>query len=271
MADGALRLWVARGGRELLGLWVAAGSRPGTPGWRTERCGCGLLLGPGRVRRDGGRSAAVVGCQGWPRAPGVVGCCWVPAGYAGMADGALRLWVARGGRELLGLWVAAGSRPRTPGWRTEPCGCGLPGVAASCWGCGLLLGPGRVRRDGGRGRSAAVVGCQGWPRAPGVVGCCWVPAGDAGMAEGDGALRELGARGGLGGLGSITALGPGRGRRDGGGERSAAGVGSTGWPGWAGIDHGAGSRPRTPGWRRDKSGARVKPPPRSRRGWPGGA
>ena len=299
MADGALRLWVARGGRELLGLWVAAGSRPGTPGWRTERCGCGLpgmaasswgcglllgpgrvrrdggrsaavtgcqgwqrapgvvgccwvgcplrlrvasggccwvpaggrrdggrsaavagcqgqrapgvvgccweagyagmadgalrllgqracglLLGPGRGRRDGGRSAAVVGCQGWQRAPGVVGCCWVPAGDAGMADGALRLWVARGGSELLGLWVAAGSRPGTPGWRTERCGCGLPGMAASSWGCGLLLGPGRVRRDGGRGRSAAVVGCQGWQRAPGVVGCCWVPAADAGMAEG---------------------------------------------------------------------------------------
>ena len=180
--------------------------------------GCGWLLGPGWGRRDGGRSAAVVGCQGWPRAAGVVGCCWVPAGDAGMADGALRLWVARGSRELLGLWVAAGSRPGTPGWRTERCGCGLPGVAASSWGCGLLLGPGRGRRDGGR--SAAVVGCQGWQRAPGVVGCCWVPAGDAGMA--DGALRLWVARGGSELLGLWVA---------------------------------AGSRPGTPGWRRDKSGA----------------
>ena len=164
MADGALRLRVARDGSELLGLWVAAGSRPRTPGWRTERCGCGLpgmaasswgcglLLGPGRGRRDGGRSAAVAGCQGWQRAPGVVGCCWVPAADAGMADGALRLRVARDGSELLGLWVAAGSRPGTPGWRTV--------------------------------MSCAVVGCQGWQRAPGVVGCCWVPAGYAGMAGG---------------------------------------------------------------------------------------
>ena len=38
-------------------------------------------------------------------------------------------------------------------------------------------------------------------------------------------MRELGARGGLGGLGSITALGPGRGRRDGGGIRAARGLG----------------------------------------------
>ena len=153
----------------------------------------------------------------------------------------------------------------------------------------VMLGPGRGHRDGGRGRSAAGVGWTGWPgwagidhgtgSRPGTPGWwkgterCggwvdgvawvgwdrsrhWVPAGDAGMVEGDGALRGLGGRGGLGGLGSITALGPGRGRRDGGRGRSAAGVGWTGWPGWAGIDHGTGSRPGTPGWWSGRRGGR---------------
>ena len=164
-----------------------------------------------------------------------------------MAERALRWWVARDGNELL-----------------------------ACWS---LLGPGRGRRDGGWGRSAAGVGWTGWPGWAGIdhgagsrlgtpgwrrgrcggglpgmatsywrVGRCWVPAGDAGMAEGDGALRGVGGRDGLGGLGLIGVLGPGRGRRDGGGGRRAAGGGSTGWPGWAGIDRDARSRLGTPGW-----------------------
>ena len=68
MADGAVRLLVAWGGSELLGVWVAAGSRPRTPGWwkvrSAEVVGCqgvalsywgaGLLLDPGWGRRDGG-------------------------------------------------------------------------------------------------------------------------------------------------------------------------------------------------------------------------
>ena len=54
-----------------LGGLVAAGSRPGTPGWRSG-------------------SAPVVGCQGWRRDLKGVGCCWVPAGDAGMAEGVLR-------------------------------------------------------------------------------------------------------------------------------------------------------------------------------------
>ena len=47
--------WLARASGELLGVLVAAGSRPGTPGWWRG-------------------SAAVVGCQGWQGAPTGVGC-----------------------------------------------------------------------------------------------------------------------------------------------------------------------------------------------------
>ncbi len=115
-----------------------ARSRLGTPGWRSVRCGGGL---PGMATSY------------WR-----VGRCWVPAADAGMAERALRWWVARDGNELL-----------------------------ACWS---LLGPGRGRRDGGV--CAAVVGCQGWQRATGVLVAAGSRLGTPGWWRGDGAwVRPL--------------------------------------------------------------------------------
>ena len=49
------------------------------------------------------------------------------------------------------------------------------------------------------------------------VGCCWVPAEDAGMTEWSGVLGWRGGRGGWVRQGQWLLLGPGRGRRDDGG------------------------------------------------------
>ena len=81
------------------GVLVAAGSRPRTPGWWTEGCGCWL---PG------------VAASYWR-----VGCCWIPAADAGMGDGGVRLLVAWDGSELLACGLLLDSRLGTPGWRTE--------------------------------------------------------------------------------------------------------------------------------------------------------
>ena len=82
-----MRLLVARGGSELLGMWVAAGSRLGTPGWWGEEG----ESGEGREVRGGwgwgGWEHLVwLGCQGWLGWGSVGGCCWIPAGDAGMAE-----------------------------------------------------------------------------------------------------------------------------------------------------------------------------------------
>ena len=102
---------------------------------------------------------------------------------------------------------------------------GLPGVAG-CAGCsGLVLGPGRGRRDDEEGCDA---GRSGWLGCAGGRGCCWVPGGDAGMAEGiaweggvpgvwfDTALRGLRAgspRTGVGGARWLRGRRAGRRRR----------------------------------------------------------
>ena len=86
MAEGMpLPGWVARDGSELLGWWVAAGSRRDAVaggGVALSFRECWLPLGPGRGRRDGGGdAAAVVGCQGEHR--GHWGC-WVRGRRAGL-------------------------------------------------------------------------------------------------------------------------------------------------------------------------------------------
>ena len=98
-------------------------------------------------------------------------------------------WGGRGGTGALGLLGAAGSRPGTPGWRR-----GLPG-RVGCQGCGSTrLSVDSVpahhergwvdRGSGSSKRSGCAVDGVAWCRW--IVGCCWVPAADAGMAEGTG-------------------------------------------------------------------------------------
>ena len=114
-------------------------------------------------------------------------------------------------------------------------GRGLPGVWFD-----------RLTRDAGCGR---------------VVGCCWVPAPF-------GRLR--------------AGLTPGwRGRKTGGSETAALGgigmgrlgafslAGCQGWLGSVGVEHGAGSRPGTPGWRRKRKtgGSETAPLRKIRTGW----
>ena len=104
-------------------------------------------FGPAHHERGGGGWEVLVrlGCQGWRGCAELVGCCWVPAGDAGMAEGR-----KTGGSEtpLLRKITRNGWESRLKG-RDRVAGgqggrVGVAGCAGLAW---LLLGPGRGRRD----------------------------------------------------------------------------------------------------------------------------
>ena len=96
------------------------------------------------------------------------------------------------------------------------------------WGhgaTGWVVGFDRLIRIGLCARDGWVNGVAGWGKR---VGCCWVPAGDAGMTEWSGVLGWRGGRGGWVRQGQWLLLGPGRRRRDDGGDDGGRVESSTG-------------------------------------------
>ena len=191
------------------------------------------------------RAVDLARCQGWLACDVMVGCCWVPAGDAGMAeeaeDGGLRRRpYGRAGR---GRRDGGGERRGGAGAGGRVPGCTQPGPQQSQPGPQRRDGGGGGRRagrgsahtkerggdagmaegsDGGegthKGASARMVtamggisdGLQGG--APGPGGGCWEP------------LVWFGARVALVRSHGWLLLGPGRGRRDGGGSGRRAGL-----------------------------------------------
>ena len=118
------------------------------------------------------------GCQGWLGCASAIGCRWVPAADAGMAEGDGSVTSAGAGqaRQERGQKRPARNRPVRRRRR------GRPKV-------GQGLGP-YVGWGGGGWKDLVRVGCQGWLGCASAIGCRWVPAADAGMAEGGGSVRR---------------------------------------------------------------------------------
>ena len=138
----------------------------GLPGVAWVRSGGWLQLGPGRGRRDGGaRVPHLEVVRHWPPPPTSTGL------------------TTNGG----GLGVGC---PEEAGLKPAPTKDGEDGVGVVRHGpprtTGLL-----TTNGGWDGEHLVRVGCQGWLGCGRGVGCCWVPAGDAGMAgEEDGRVRD---------------------------------------------------------------------------------
>ena len=96
------------------------------------------------VRREVGGGPTSVGRTGSPHDATSVGCCWVPAADAGMAEG----WVLRPGREWTRHFEDFGSAQRE---RFDVALGGLGRILQRGWG-GPTVGSQAVRSLGPRGR-----------------------------------------------------------------------------------------------------------------------